>query len=92
MSSWGAGSKISKFEQVCDFFIFGSKSSRVLGIILNYMLLVTLQCPFRVRNSSLTTSAKREFDGTGGTGWPGWSVIFLLTFYILCGYIDYVCI
>ena len=27
MSSWGAGSKISKLEQVGDFFIFGSKSS-----------------------------------------------------------------
>ena len=27
MSSWGSGSKISKLEQVGDFFIFGCKSS-----------------------------------------------------------------
>ena len=27
MSSWGASSKISKLEQVGDFFIFGPKSS-----------------------------------------------------------------
>ena len=75
MSSRGRVSKFSNLQKVGDFSIFWSKSSHVQGVILKIILalvfnfrLGTYNDPSGSSATSLTTSAKREFDGMDANG------------------------
>ena len=63
MSSWGSWPKISKLAQLGDFSFFGSKSSHVQSVILNFAnhTYKSLRGPAKI----YAEARSAEFDGTG---------------------------